>query len=86
MNWITDRKPYLEELQPIFKRENYVIYGGMFIVWDGEKVRFEQFVKPPKSNYKEYYEGYFKSENIKAWMPIPIPPVEVKQYDPIISE
>lgn len=80
MEWVTDRKPFKSELEPVFKRDNYVVYGNIFLVWNGEKVYIDNFVIAPKEG-GGYHNGYFSSNKIIAWMPLPAPPKEDEGHD-----
>jgi hypothetical protein len=73
--WITNRNPTLEEL--VLKKGK--VYENRFLVWDGESIHIDFFIKPLKENgcclkEEDYYSGYWKSGEVKAWLPLPEPP------------
>lgn len=74
--WILDRKPTKKELQIVFKRDQFVVYGGTFLVSDGVSVFLDTFNMPPLEGGKGYHTGYWKTESVKGWMPLPTPPLE----------
>lgn len=72
--WIVGRKPTMAELTPVFVRDGFVIYGGLFLVsWRG-KVWIEKFNMPPRPGGDSYYDGYWIDGLVPdAWMPLPAP-------------
>ena len=84
MEWITNRKPKIEELEPIFTRKDYAAYGARFLTWDGEMISIDLFIMLPKKANKNYWPGYWQStkagdkeiQKVIAWMPLPNPPKE----------
>lgn len=76
--WIIDRNPRQDELEVIFEREDFKIYGKKFLVWTGTDVDIDQFEMPPKGEEDGggYYSGYWRiyELGVVAWMKIPEPP------------
>lgn len=76
MNWITDRRPKRSELEIEFKRGGYVMYGGRFLVTDGNNVWIDAFHMPPREGAGNgYYPGYWECDADQAvvtgWTPLP---------------
>lgn len=75
--------PSNDDLHVVFKRGEYEVLGGIFIVWDGTTVTVDGFKRPPKGSIKpskdspEYwYRGYWDRGSVRRWMKMPDPPKE----------
>lgn len=75
--WIRS-KPQKSNLSITFQRDDYIVYGGLFLVTDGKQVYLAAFTMPPKTK-NGYYEGYWEGDienKILGWQPLPDAKIE----------